>query len=318
MPIKTPHDGGEPSARKNNALPFAFLVGASIIWGTTFVTQKLAGYHMGAFTYNAVRFALGALSLIPVFLIFEKTSKSKMRHTLKAGLIVGVILFIGSNLQQFGIVLNKNPGSASEAGFITGLYLVFTPILGIFFGRKASPFTWVACVIAFAGLFLISSGEQGIPELSVSNVLLLIGSVFWAAHILTIDRFAQSVDPVRFTAIQFAVCSILSAVSAFVFEPVSLEGIMNGIFPILFGGVVACGAAYTLQILGQRRVEPSKAAIIFSLEAVFAAISEAVWLGEFMSLRKYIGGAIIFLGILLSQITIKRKNNAKINEQAHE
>ena len=308
MPENNSHDGGEPVTRKNNVLPFIFLIGASAIWGTTFVTQKLAGYHMGAFTYNAVRFALGALSLIPVFLIYEKSSSSQMRHTFKAGLIGGVVLFIASNLQQFGIVLNKNPGSASEAGFITGLYLIFTPILGIFFGRKASPLTWVACVSGFVGLYIISSGGQGIPEFSISNILILIGSVFWAAHILVIDRFAQSVNPVRFTAVQFAVCCALSSVSAFAFEPVSLGGIADGIFPVLFGGVVACGAAYTFQILGQRRTPPSKAAVIFALEAVFASISEAVWLGEFMSLRKYIGGAIIFFGILLSQLPAKKKD----------
>jgi len=292
--------------KKKRILPTIFIFLASAIWGTTFVTQKLAGYHMGSFTYNGIRFALGVVSLIPVILIFEKSSPEKNLHTLKAGLAGGAILFIASNLQQFGIILNNEPGSASEAGFITGLYLVFTPILGLFLGRKARPLTWVACMISFGGLALISVGPEGLASIKISDGLLLLGAVFWAAHILFIDRFAHSVSPIRFTAVQFAVSSVLSMISAFAFETVSMEGILSGIFPILFGGVFACGTAYVFQILGQRGVEPAKAAIIFSLEALFAAVSEAVWLGELMTARKYLGGAIIFIGILLSQIQPKK------------
>ena len=292
---------------------FVFL--ASAIWGTTFVTQKLAGYHMGSFTYNGIRFALGVVSLIPVIIIFEKSTPEKNRHTLKAGLAGGAILFIASNLQQFGIILNKDPGSASEAGFITGLYLVFTPVLALFLGRRARTLTWVACVISFGGLALLSIGPEGLSSVRVSDGLLLLGAVFWAAHILFIDRFAHSVSPIRFTAVQFAVSSVLSMLSAFAFETVSIDGILDGIFPILFGGVFACGTAYVFQILGQRGVEPAKAAIVFSLEAVFAAVSEAVWLGELMTPRKYLGGAVIFTGILLSQLPpgkiYRKKNNKK-------
>jgi drug/metabolite transporter (DMT)-like permease len=259
---------------------------------------------MGSFTYNGIRFALGAVSLIPVILVFESSgcARGKNRHTFIAGLIGGVVLFIASNLQQFGIMLNKEPGSASEAGFITGMYLIFTPILArLAFKRKVSPLTWLACVIAFIGLTLIS----GVTSVRISDSLLLLGAVFWAVHILLIDRYAHSVNPLRFTAVQFIVSSVLSMISAFCFETVSFEGIFGGVFPLLFGGLFACGTAYTLQILGQRGVEPSKAAIIFSLEALFACISEAVWLGEFMTARKYLGGMIIFAGILLSQIAPK-------------
>jgi len=303
--INPPPKAGD--LQRSRMWPTIFIFLASIIWGTTFVTQKLAGYHMGSFTYNGVRFALGVLSLIPVILIFEKSTPEKRRHTLKAGLAGGVILFIASNLQQFGIILNKEPGSASEAGFITGLYLVFTPILGLTLGRKVRPLTWAACVIAFGGLALISVGPEGLSSIKISDGLLLLSAVFWAAHILFIDRFAHSVSPLRFTAVQFTVSSILSMISAFAFETVSFDGIIAGIFPILFGGIFACGTAYTFQILGQRGVEPAKAAIIFSLEALFAAVSEAVWLGELMTARKYLGGAIIFIGILLSQIKPKKK-----------
>lgn len=298
-------------AKTGRILPTVFVFLASIIWGMTFVTQKLAGEYMGAFTYNGVRFALGVLSLIPVILIFEKSTPEKIKHTIKAGLAGGAILFIASNLQQFGIVLNDDPGAASEAGFITGLYLVFTPILGLALKRKARPLTWVACVVAFAGLALITIGPEGVSSIKLSDGLLLIGAVFWASHILYIDHFAHSVDPIRFTAVQFAVCSVLSIASAFAFENVSISGIWAGILPILFGGVFACGLSYTFQILGQRGVEPSKAAIIFSLEALFAAISEAIWLKELMTPRKYLGGAIIFIGIILSQVAPKKRHQTE-------
>jgi drug/metabolite transporter (DMT)-like permease len=290
-------------------LPTVFIFLAAIIWGSTFVTQKIAGYHMGSFTYNGVRFALGAISMLPVIFVFEKESApAKNRHTLWAGLAGGAILFIASNLQQFGIILNKEPGSASEAGFITGLYIVFTPILGLVFRRKANPLIWLAAALAFGGLALISIGPGGITAIKVSDLLLVIGAVFWAAHILLIDRFAHSVSPLRFMAVQFAVSAVLSMASAFAFETVSMQGIWAGIFPILFGGVFASGTAYTFQLLGQRGVEPSRAAIIFSLEALFAAVSEAAFLGETMTARKYLGGAVILAGILISQIKPKQKN----------
>ncbi|MDR0292815.1 MAG: DMT family transporter [Oscillospiraceae bacterium] len=284
-----------------------FVLLASIIWGMTFVPQKLAGLHMGAFTYNGVRFALGSLSLLPVIYIFEKpASRDQKRLTLKAGLLGGAVLFAASNLQQLGIILSKSPSSAGEAGFITGLYTVFTPILGLAFGRKTNTLTWIAAVLAFGGLSLISIGSEGISSIQVSDGYLVLGAVFWALHILVIDRFVQDVSPVRFTAVQFAVNAVLSTAAAFAFEQVSARGIWDGAVPILFGGIIASGAAYTLQILGQRGVEPSRAAIIFSLEALFAALSEAVLLGEIMTPRKYAGGAVIFIGIILSQVKPKR------------
>jgi len=307
MPMRDRQRGKKETRR---ILPIVFILLASVIWGITFVTQKLAGYHMGSFTYNGVRFALGAISLTPVILIFEKATPGNSRHTFKAGMIGGAILFAASNFQQFGIILNKEPGSASEAGFITGLYIVFTPILGLAFRQKARLLTWAACVIAFGGLALISIGPEGISSLKGSDGLLLLGAVFWAAHILFIDRFASSVDPIRFTAVQFGVCSIMSIISAFAFETVSIAGIWGGILPVLFSGVFACGTAYTFQLLGQRSVEPARAAIIFSLESLFAAASEAIWLREYMTPRKYLGGAIIFCGIILSQITLKRRGRS--------
>ena len=285
-----------------SVLPTVFVFLASAIWGATFVTQKLAGEHMGAFTYNGIRFALGSVSLLPIIFLLEKSDGTKSKVTLKAGIIGGVILAVASNLQQLGIVLSKSPTSASEAGFITGLYTVFTPILGVALGRKTNILTWVSTLLAFAGLTLISVGPGGLSSIQFSDFYLVLGAVFWAVHILIIDHYAHSVDPIRFTAVQFAVSAILSMSAAFAFDTISARGIIDGLFPILFGGIVACGASYVFQILGQRGVAPARAAIIFSLEALFAAISEAVWFGEVMTARKYLGGAVIFAGIILSQL----------------
>jgi drug/metabolite transporter (DMT)-like permease len=292
---------------KNLALFCIFA--ASAIWGISFVTQKLAGQHMGSFTYNGVRFALGAFSLLPVLKIFEKPDKTKAKRTLLAGLAGGVIIFFASNLQQFGIILSKSPSSASEAGFITGMYIIFVPILGLFLKRRVTPLVWLSAVLAFGGLILISTNQA--MAFQVSDLLLVLCAVGWALHILLIDRYVNEINPLRFAAAQFAVCSILCLISAFIFEDISITQLYDGIGVLLFGGIVAGGVAYTLQVLGQRKVEPSRAAIIFSLEALFAALSEAVFLGEIMTLRKYLGGAVIFAGILLSQKQKKEKETKR-------
>jgi drug/metabolite transporter (DMT)-like permease len=288
---------------RNIALICIFL--ASAIWGMSFVTQKLAVQHMGSFTYNGVRFALGAFSLLPVIKLFEKPDRTKIKKTLLAGCAGGVIVFIAANLQQFGIILSKSSSSASEAGFITGMYIIFVPILGLFLGKKTTPLVWISAVLAFGGLTLISTGAE--TAFQLSDLLLVLCAVFWAMHILLVSRFVNEINPLRFAVVQFAVCSALCLVSAFIFEDISRQGLFDGLGVLLFGGIFAGGVAYTLQIIGQRRVEPSRAAIIFSLESLFAALSEAVYLGEVMTLRKYLGGAVIFTGILLSQRQKKPK-----------
>jgi drug/metabolite transporter (DMT)-like permease len=283
---------------------FIFL--SSLIWGSTFVAQKAAGVHMGAFTYNGIRFALGTLTLLPFILWLEKRDPGKTRRTWLSGIAAGFVVFAAINFQQLGIILSRSPTSASEAGFITGLYTIFVPIFGLCIGRKTNRFTWLSAVLAFTGLALLSIGPGGLSSIQLSDSLYVFGAVFWAVHILLIDRYAKNIHPLRFTAIQFLVCSILSTACAFGFETVELEAIQNGIVPILFGGILASGVAYTLQILGQRKVEPTKAAIIFSLESLFAAIAASILISELMTPQKYLGGMIIFAGILLSQMPMKQ------------
>jgi drug/metabolite transporter (DMT)-like permease len=284
-----------------------FILLATLIWGLSFVTQKIAGEHMGAFTYNAVRFALGALSLLPFILFAGKPVPIKVKTNILAGSAAGVMLFAAANLQQFGIVLSRSPSSATEAGFITGLYTVLVPLFGLALGRKTNALTWLGAMLAFSGLALISIGPEGLRSVQASDLYLIAGAFFWAAHILLIDRFANGLHPMFFAAVQFAVASLLSAACAFTFETVSAEGLLAGFWPVLFGGVVVSGVAYTLQVFGQRDIPPARAAIIFSLESLFAAIAAAVFLSEVMTPRKYLGGAVILAGIFLSQVRRRGK-----------
>ncbi|MCL2014476.1 MAG: DMT family transporter [Oscillospiraceae bacterium] len=307
----------------------AFL--ASAIWGSSFVTQKIAGQYMGAFTYNGIRFALGTLALLPAIMFWDKkiknnpagnSSENSQKHSVQnvnappvntvfvnlfigrtrlMGLAGGAVLFLASNLQQFGIVLSNSPSSASEAGFITGMYTVFVPILGLAVGRKTRLPVWVGAVLAFGGLALISIDLNEAIPIQASDTLLLLCAALWAVHILLIDKFINNIDPLRFAAEQFAVCSILCIISALIFESVDIQAIRAALPILLFGGIVVSGLAYTLQIISQRKVAPSKAAIIFSLEALFAALAETLFLGETMTTQKYFGGAIIFAGVILSQ-----------------
>jgi drug/metabolite transporter (DMT)-like permease len=277
---------------------------------------------MGAFTYNGVRFLLGSLSLLPAIWLLEKhTIKRRIgdenhdkpppnnKTTWKIGLYGGFIIFFATNLQQFGIVLSESPSAAGEAGFITGMYIIFVPLLGLFFGRKVRPLVWFSAILAFGGLALITIGPGGPGGINMqpSDMLILLCAVFWAGHILLIDRFANDIKPISFVAIQFFICGLLSAIAALIFETITIEGLLAGMWMVLFGGVVASGIAYTLQTIAQRHVEPALAAIIFSMEALFAALFEALFLGETMTPQKYLGGAIIFAGILLAQY--KKKQN---------
>ncbi len=284
----------------------------SMIWGFAFVAQLLGAEHVSPFTFNATRFLLGGLSLIPVILIFErvKVSPIKLKKTFLVGLLAGVILFTASTLQQFGVELTT---SAGKSGFITGLYTVLVPIIGIFLGKKTSLNTWIGAVLAIVGLYLLSFAN-GITEVGVGDIVLLIGAVMWAFHIIVIDRFGNEIYSLRFAMTQFLICGTLSAVGTLLFEDISLSAIYSARFPILYAGLMSVGVAYTCQILGQKNADPAFSAIILSTESVFSAIGEAVMFGFIMtshpytpiSVKGYIGCAIMFAGIVVSQLDFKK------------
>ena len=271
---------------------------AAAIWGTAFVAQRVAADSIGAFTHNGVKFILGALSTLPVALLFEKKdfSLAKFKRTAIAGILTGTILCIASGLQQYGIVVT---GNASKAAFITSLYSVFVPIFLLFGGRKTSINMWLGVGCATIGLYLISF--TGIDGFSYGDIITLMGAVFWAFHVIAIDRFVGRVNAILYSSIQFFVCGVESLVMAFIFEDFAFVPIMAAAIPILYGGILSAGVAFTLQVLSQKDAEPTYAAIVFATEPIFAAIGEALILHTYLTPTSYIGCGVIFAGVLISQ-----------------
>ncbi len=286
------------------------------IWGFAFVAQRVGMQHVGAFTFNGARFALGSLSLLPVIYFFEKKSRdsdksdnksipkeSDSKLTIIAGMIAGSVLFMGASLQQVGLIYT----TAGKAGFITSLYIVIVPIFGIFLKQKTHYTTWIGAFTAVVGLYLLSINESF--EIEFGDLLEIIGAFFWAAHIQLIDRFVKKVDVIKLSSFQFATCSVLSFIVAFLYEDVSLIGLSDALVPILYGGVMSAGVAYTLQAIGQKSAKPSHAAIALSMEAVFAAIGGALLLNEVLPTRGYMGCALMLLGMLITQYENIRKTS---------
>ncbi len=304
------------------ALANLALLLTAAIWGFGFVAQRVGAQYVGAFTFNGIRFGLGAISLIPLILYMESKGKKSLdkqsqksngknifKSTILPGVLVGTVLYIAATLQQIGLSYT----TAGKAGFITGLYMVFVPLFGILLKHKITKNSWAGVVVAVIGLYLLSVNENF--SIAFGDLLVLIGAIFWAIHILTIDRFANSVDPLKLSSLQFATCSILSILTALFTETVTMDGLAGSLIPILYGGLLSVGVAYTLQVVAQKHAKPSHAAIILSMESVFGAIGGALLLSERMSLRGLTGCALILAGILISQINfapIKKKNKPAI------
>ncbi len=293
----------------------------AIIWGFAFVAQVLGSDHVEPFTFNGIRFMLGAASLIPVYCIFEKEKeltpaqrKTRYRHTALGAICGGLCLFIASALQQYGATLTRDPG---KAGFITGLYTVLTPVFYFLIFRKRSGWNvWLGCILATVGLYLLCLREGEGTMFGMGELVLLIGSFFWAGHILVVDRFIDRVSPLRFSSWQFFVSGALGLLAGVIFEDISWSGIVAAKWAILFCGILSVGIAYTLQVLAQKRTEPTFAAIIFSTESVFAAIGGLLWnlitpehfhVDQEILPIGYLGCLIIFAGIVLSQLTFPKK-----------
>ena len=282
------------------------LLVAAAIWGFGFVAQRLGMNFLEPFAFNAMRFLLGTLSLLPLlWFLSRKTSTATIiepdkSSILKGGVICGLVLFAAATFQQYGLFYT----TAAKAGFITGLYLILVPILGILLRHKTGISIWLGALLALAGLYLLSVNDNF--TMARGDTLIFIGALFWAFHILVIDHFSSRVDPIQLSAVQFLVCGALSLGVSFVFETPTIESILACWKPILFAGVVSVGIAYTLQVIAQKNANPSHAAIIMSLEAVFAAIGGVWLLDEILSSRAWFGCALMMTGMLLSQVKFKR------------
>lgn len=284
------------------------LVLTAAIWGFAFVAQVEGMDHIGPFTMTGTRFAISALCLLPFALIFERgrSEASERRKTVRVSVLAGTILFIASSLQQFGC---QYTGSAGMAGFVTALYTVITPVAYfVIFKQKTKFKVWISAALAIIGLCMLCFKRGEGLTFGIGEVLLLLGAFFWAAHIIVIDRFAADIRPFHFSFGQFLVCAVFGLVAMFIFEEPSVAAIWDGKLMILYCGVFSGAIGYTLQVIGQRGANPTLAAIVLSTESVFSAIGGAVFGIDSISLVGYIGCAIIFTGIIISQIDIGRKN----------
>jgi len=280
------------------------LLVSAVIWGFAFVAQRLGMEHVGPFTFNAVRFALGAVVLLPVLFFrrwrreaFGEAGKAPGAATvLGAGALLGLVLFAGSSLQQVGLVYT----TAGKAGFITGLYVIFVPMIGLTWGQRTDGATWIGALMAVAGLYLLS--VTGTLALSRGDTLVLLCAVVWAVHVQLVGRLVRRFDPVVLACLQFVVCSLLSVIVALAGETITAAGLHGAMLPILYAGLLSTGVAFTLQVAAQRHARPAPTAIILSFEAVFAVLGGWMVLGETLTLRGAAGCALMLGGMLAAQL----------------
>jgi drug/metabolite transporter (DMT)-like permease len=273
---------------------------AAVIWGFAFVAQRLGMEHVGPFGFTGVRFALGCLVLLPLLAHRRAPGPSAAGSLAPArlggGLAVGLVLFAGASLQQVALVYT----TAGNAGFITGLYVVLVPILGIALGQRTNAGTWLGAALAAAGLYLLCVTDQ--LTFAPGDLLALAGTCFWAVHVHLIGWLSARQDPLAIAFLQNMTCALLSLAVSAAIEPNTLEGYLAAAIPILYGGFLSVGVAYTLQVVAQKRAKPAHAAIILSAEAVFAALGGWLFLGEVLSPRGLLGCALMLAGILTSQL----------------
>lgn len=304
--------------KKSDSKYSLMLLLTAAIWGFAFVAQSTGGDAVGPFTFNFIRNLIGAVILIPVILILDRAgygikpvTKANKKQLYLFGSLIGIVLFLATNLQQMGITYGR---SAGKAGFITACYLILVPVIGIFLGKKTGIKIWFAVVLAMTGIYFLSvNGPEGIAW---PDILLLLSALFFAVQILMIDNFAAKVDPVRLAGMEFLVCGILTGIPSVLFERQKWTGGSQealGAFAnpqtwisILYAGIFSCGVAYTLQIVGQKKVEPTLASLLMSFESVFCVLGGWLILGERMSIRQIIGCVLVFIAILLAQLCEKK------------
>lgn len=291
----------------------AALLLATVIWGSAFISQSVGMDHIGPFTFQAVRCLLAVIGLIPVILIVDCIQKKADRFfkawadpaLWKSGILCGIPLFLACNLQQTGLI-DTDPG---KSGFLTAMYIVIVPVIGIFLKRKPSVMVPISVALAVAGLYFISCA--GVPRISTSDLLTIGCAFMFAIQITFVDKFASSVDPLRLNAIQALVSSVLSAVAMLFTETPRWDGIVSCAIPLAHAGFLSMGAAYALQIIGQKHVEPTAASLIMSLESVFALLFGILLLDEKLEGWKPLGCILMFAAVVLSQIPVKARHASK-------
>ncbi|MEJ5303242.1 MAG: DMT family transporter [Bacteroidales bacterium] len=268
----------------------------AMIWGFAFVAQRAGMEDIGPFAYSSIRFALGGMSLLPLVFYYHRKGNNFLRKDLwLSGLLAGSVLFCGASAQQVGIV--NTP--AGKAGFITGLYVVMVPVIGLLWKRKTSLPVWIGAALSVVGMYFLSIHE-GI-KINKGDMWVLAGAFFWANHVLVIAWLSPKYNSVQLAVIQFFTVSVLSGLMALGFETIGWSNVHGALWPILYGGLMSVGIAYTLQVVAQKHAHPAYASIVLSLETVFAALGGWLVLSESFTLRELFGSLLIFTGILVAQ-----------------
>ncbi len=318
---------------------------AAFIWGTAFLAQKEGG-QIGTFTFNGIRFLIGGAFLLPVIYVFDRIRERKAsaagditgsaagkrrgsaagerldstsadiengpdmswnRTVFTGGICCGVILFVASSLQQYGVLFT----SIGKTGFITALYTLFVPVLSIAFGKKVSKLTWTAVFIGLIGLYLISMFGESF-SISYGDRFIIACAFGFAFQIMAIDHFAPKVDPVKLSAVEFLTLGIISLFFMFTFEEPTMDKIVSVLPSLLYASILSSGVAYTLQVVGQQHAEPTQAAIMMCMESVFSLLTGMLVLGERMAVHEYIGAALIFAAVVMSQLPDKDRKGGDL------
>lgn len=282
------------------------LLMVAAIWGFSLVAQSMGLDFLGPFGFNAGRFLLGALTLLPVLIFFHRPQQVNWRAMLIGSLSAGFLLFMGASMQQAGLQYT----TAGNAGFITSMYIVLVPVFGLALAQKTGLNTWIGAAFAVLGLYLLSVNDSF--EINSGDALILFGACFWAGHVLIIAKLARELDNLLLSVLQFLFCGVLCTLIAFVWETdrFVVTNLVAAWQPLLFAGVLTVGIGHTLQVVGQKSAPASHAAIIMSLEAVFAALGGWLWLNEHLTNRELTGCMLMLAGVLLSQIPFKGKPKA--------
>lgn len=293
---------------KNKLRGSLALAFATIIWGSAFIAQSVGMEHIGPITFQAARCGLGAIFLLPVIFIFDQDKKSYWKKWAdpklwRTGFFCGCALFVAADLQQVGLVYT----TAGKAGFITAMYIVLVPILGLLFRKNPPATIWFSVFLAVAGLYLLSCA--GALKINIGDILMLGGALGFAVQITLIDRLAGDLDGLRLNCVQALVCSLLSAVVMAFTETPTISGILDCALPIGYAGILSMGVAYSLQIVGQKHLDPTPASLIMSLESVVAALCGWMFLNEKMTLVELCGCVLVFTAVILSQLPEKKKTH---------
>lgn len=292
----------------------------ALIWGTSFVSQSVGMENVDAFTFMAIRTLLGATVLLPVILIKDKVTAKQMtkeqlaerkiqtKKTIKCGMILGLFLCAATDFQQFAFYYS----TAGKIAFITAMYMFFVPLVGLIFGKRIPLITWVCILLGFVGLYFLSfSSGSGFSDLNRGDILAFICAIFFCFQILLIEKYSQYCDGIKLSCVQFYTAGFITLVLMFIFEKPQWSLIKAAALPILYSGIMSCGFAYTFQIIGQKYCEATIASLLMCMESVFAAISAAIIIHEKMSGREVTGCVIMFVAILITQLSDIIKNRKK-------